>query len=122
MGEVSPRLGSPTPLDMHHDVSLFDCGEAALDDWLKHRARKSEGRFARMYVVCDGERRVVGYFGIVVGSVARGDAPKKLQRNAPDPIPVAIIGRLAVDRAYGGRGLGQDLLQDAFGGRYRCRS
>ena len=101
------------PIAEHHDVSRFDCGEPALDDWLKNRARKGEGRFARTYVVCDGEG-VVAYFCIAVGSVERASAPKKLQRNAPDPLPVSIIGRLAVDKTYSGKGLGPDMLQDAF--------
>jgi GNAT superfamily N-acetyltransferase len=110
---ASEPLGSPTPLADHHEVAGFDCGEPALDDWLKTRARKSEGRFVRTYVVCDGAR-IAAYVAIAVGSVERASAAKKLQRNAPDPIPVAIIARLAVDRRYAGRGLGQDLLQDAF--------
>ncbi|VVC56520.1 Acetyltransferase (GNAT) family protein [Beijerinckiaceae bacterium RH AL1] len=114
MGAVAPDpLGSPTPLAEHHEVAGFDCGEPALDDWLKTRARKSEGRFVRTYVVCDGTR-IAAYVAIAVGSVERASAAKKLQRNAPDPIPVAILARLAVDRRYAGRGLGQDLLQDAF--------
>ena len=106
-------LSAPTPLAAHHDASGFGCGEPALDEWLRSRARKSEGRFARTYVVCDGTQ-VVAYYCIAVGAVERAGAPKKLQRNAPDPIPVAIIGRFAVDAGYGGRGLGRDLLQDAF--------
>lgn len=109
----APTLRAPAPVASHHDVSQFDSGSAALDTWLKNRARKGEGRFARTYVVCEGDR-VIAYCCIAVGSVERASAPKKLQRNAPYPIPVSIIGRLAVDRSYAGRGLGKDLLQDAF--------
>ncbi len=57
---------------------------------------------------------MVAYYGLAVGSVERAMAPGKLRRNAPDPIPVAIIARLAVDRRYGKRGLGASLLADAF--------
>lgn len=110
---MAPTLSAPMPLADHHDAAAFDCGEPALNEWLRNRARKSEGRFARTYVVCDGAR-IAGYFCIAVGSVERAGAPKKLQRNAPDPIPIAIIGRFAVDIGYAGRGLGKDLLQDAF--------
>jgi GNAT superfamily N-acetyltransferase len=63
--------------------------------------------------VCDGHR-VVAYFCITAGAVARGDAPGKVRRNAPDSVPVSVIGRLAVDRGYAGRGLGADILADAL--------
>ena len=96
-----------------HDVSDFDCGEPSLDNWLKHRALKNESRFSRTYVVCV-ENRVVAYFCISAGAVERSKAPGKVRRNAPDSVPVAIIGRLAVDRAHAGRGLGADLLSDAL--------
>lgn len=108
-----PVISSPVPLAADHDVSGFDCGEPALDDWLRHRALKNESRFSRTYVVCDGNR-VVGYFCISAGSVERGAAPGKRRRNAPDTIPVSVMGRLAVDRSHAGRGLGADLLSDAL--------
>lgn len=91
----------------------FDCGVPQLNDWLRHRALKNESRFSRTYVVCEGQR-VVAYCCVSAGSVERAAAPGKLRRNAPDAIPVSIIGRLAVDRAYTGKGLGTDLLADAL--------
>ena len=103
----------PVPLAEHHVLADFDCGELVLDDWLKQRARKNESRFSRTYVVGDGHR-VIGYYSIAASSIERGATPKKLRRNAPDVIPIAVIGRLAVDRAYTGRGLGADLLFDAL--------
>lgn len=113
-GDGSPAgLSAPIPINADHDLADFDCGEPALDDWLKRRALKSESRFSRTYVVCE-DLRVVAYVCILAGSVQRVDAPARLRRNAPDPIPVAIIGRLAVDRAWSGRGLGADLLADAL--------
>ncbi|GJD43832.1 hypothetical protein AFCDBAGC_1691 [Methylobacterium cerastii] len=84
-----------------------------LDDWLKRQARRSEGRFARTYVVC-ADGAVVGYYCISAGTVAREDAPGRIRRNAPEPIPVSILGRLAVDQRWAGRGLGADLLADAL--------
>ncbi len=84
-----------------------------LNDWLRHRALKNESRFSRTYVVCEGNR-VVGYFCISAGSVERGAAPGKVRRNAPDLIPVSIIGRLAVSLDHAGKGLGADLLSDAL--------
>ena len=94
-------------------VDGFDCGEPALNIWLQNRARRNEGRYARTYVVCDGQR-VVAYVCILAGAVERHAAPSRLRRNAPDLIPVSIIGRLAVDRRHAGRGLGADLLADAL--------
>ncbi len=74
---------------------------------------KIESRFSRTYVVCEG-RRVVGYFCISAGAVDRAAAPGKLRRNAPDTIPVSVIGWLAVSRSHAGIGLGADLLADAL--------
>lgn len=106
-------LSAPVPLSAEHDLSGFDCGEPALNDWLRHRALKNENRFSRTYVVCEGNR-VIAYFCISAGAVERMAAPGKVRRNAPDTIPVSIIGRLAVSRDHGGRGLGADLLADAL--------
>ena len=106
-------LSPPVPLAPDHDFTQFDCGNPALNDWLKLRARKNESRFARSYVVCEGAI-VVGYFCISAGAVERTAAPGKLRRNAPEPIPVAVIGRLAVSRAHAGQGLGADMLADAL--------
>lgn len=106
-------LSAPVPLTADHDLSSFDCGEPALNDWLRHRALKNESRFSRTYVVCQGER-VVAYFCISAGAVERSAAPGKVRRNAPDTIPVSVIGRLAVDRGCAGKGLGADILSDAL--------
>ena len=108
-----PGLTAPAPLTADHDLSQFDCGESVLDVWLKERALRNESRFSRTYVVSEGQR-VAGYYSISAGSVERAAAPGKLRRNAPDAIPVTIIGRLAVDRAFAGRGLGANLLSDAL--------
>lgn len=120
MGALTPgqngrrsKLSAPVPLTAEHDLSAFDCGQSVLNDWLRQRALKSESRFSRTYVVCE-ERRVVGYYCISAGAVERAAAPGKLRRNAPDPIPVSVIGRLAVNRDHAGRGLGADILQDAL--------
>jgi GNAT superfamily N-acetyltransferase len=106
-------LFAPAPLLASHDLDAFDCGEPVLDDWLKRRALRNESRFSRTYVVGDGDR-VVAYYCISAGGVRREVAPAKLRRNAPDVVPVSVIGRLAVDRAYAGKGLGADLLADAL--------
>jgi GNAT superfamily N-acetyltransferase len=112
-GRRGSRLSSPVPLTDEHDLSAFDCGEPALNDWLRHRALKNESRFSRTYVVCE-DKRVVAFFSISAGAVERGAAPGRIRRNAPDTIPVSVIGRLAVGRDHAGRGLGADLLSDAL--------
>ena len=108
-----PGLSAPVPLTAGHDLSAFDCGEPGLNHWLRHRALRNESRFSRSYVVCDGNR-VVAHFCLSAGGVERAAAPATLRRNAPDPIPVSIIGRLAVDRHHAGKGLGADMLSDAL--------
>ncbi len=110
---MGPGLSAPVPLTAAHDLSAFDCGEAVLNDWLRHRALKNESRFSRTYVVCEGDH-VIAYFCISAGAVERMAAPGKVRRNAPDTIPVSVIGRLAVSRDHAGKGLGADLLADAL--------
>ncbi|MBE0530675.1 MAG: GNAT family N-acetyltransferase [Rhodospirillales bacterium] len=106
-------LSAPVPLTAEHDLSVFDCGEPILNDWLRHRALKNESRFSRTYVVCEGNR-LVAYFCISAGAVERAAAPGKVRRNAPDTIPVSVVGRLAVSRDHAGKGLGADMLSDAL--------
>ncbi|MDR3507194.1 MAG: GNAT family N-acetyltransferase [Caulobacteraceae bacterium] len=120
MGEVTPgstsshrMLCAPVPLTASHDLADFDCGDPVLNLWLKQRALKNESRLSRTYVVCDGDK-VIAYVCIAAGAVERASAPGKVRRNAPDTVPVSVIGRLAVSRAYAGRGLGADILSDAL--------
>lgn len=116
MGQVSTpgdRMGAPEKLRSEHDLSEFQCGEPTLDDWLKRRALQNEESGAsRTYVVCVG-KRVVGYYALAVGAVAHIDAPGRIRRNMPDPVPVMIIGRLGVDQTVQGQAIGPALLRDA---------
>jgi GNAT superfamily N-acetyltransferase len=106
-------VSAPVPLTTDHDLSAFDCGEPALNDWLRRRALQNESRFSRTYVVCEA-KRVIAYVCISAGSVEREAAPGRIRRNAPDVIPVSVIGRLAVSRDHAGKGIGADLLSDAL--------
>ena len=82
--------------------------------WLKQRALKNEESGAsRTYVICAG-RRVIGYYALAAGSVLQAHAPTAVRRNMPDPIAVILLGRLAVDKAWHGKGLGRALLRDAI--------
>ena len=113
MSAASDRISAPVKLSSHHDLSQFQCGEPALDDWLRRRALQNEESGAsRTYVLCAGNR-VVGYYALAVGAVAHIDAPGRVRRNMPDPVPVMVIGRLAVDRGHQGQAIGPALLRDA---------
>jgi GNAT superfamily N-acetyltransferase len=106
-------LSAPEKLGADHDLSKFECGEPPLDDWLRRRALQNEESGAsRTYVVCAGQR-VVGYYALAVGAVAHAEAPGRVRRNMPDPVPVMIIGRLAVHKDFQGRKIGAALLRDA---------
>ena len=106
-------LTAPEKLRADHDLSEFECGEPSLDDWLRRRALQNEESGAsRTYVVCAGQR-VVGYYALAVGAVAHAEAPGRIRRNMPDPVPVMIIGRLAVHKDYQGEKIGPGLLRDA---------
>ena len=91
----------------------FACGTPTLDDWLKRRARANQiSGASRTYVAAEAGR-VMGYYCLSSGALALNDAPGSLKRNMPDPIPMAILGRFAVDQSWQGRGLGVALLRDA---------
>lgn len=109
-----PRCTAPAHIEQHHDLTAFDCGQPELNEWLRRQALKNEASGAsRTYVTCV-EGRVVGYYALATGAVARAAATGKVRRQIPDPIPVMIIGRLAVDARHQGRGLGYGLLRDAL--------
>ena len=113
MNRVDDRLSAPEKLRADHDLSAFECGEPALDDWLRRRAlRNEESGASRTYVVCAG-KQVVGYYALAVGAVVHAAAPGRVRRNMPDPVPVMVIGRLAVHQRFQGRGIGRGLLRDA---------
>jgi len=106
-------LAAPEPLAAHHDVTSFQSGEETLDSWLKRRAMKNQASGAsRTFVACDGSR-VLAYYSLASGDVAAAAAPGRFRRNMPDPIPVVLLGRLAVDKSLQGQGIGRALIQDA---------
>jgi len=114
MGEI--RRGSfraPEKLSPAHDLAAFDSGEVVLDDWLRRRAAQNESSGAsRTYVICAGTR-VAGYYSLAVGAATHEQVSGRIKRNMPDPIPVVILGRLAVDKAFQRKGIGTGLLKDA---------
>ena len=106
---VSP----PERLTAEHDLAAFNSGEPALDEWLRRRALQNEASGAsRTYVVCAGSR-LAGYYTLAAGSVTHERTAGRIRRNMPDPVPVMVIGRLAVDREFQGCGIGSGLLREA---------
>ena len=109
---MTPRYESAA-----HDVSTFDCGEDALNRWLRHSAGHSQRRdAARTFVVLAGQRRVIGFYTAVVGDLRHEQASPAVRRGMSKhfPIPVALVARLAVDVEFHGRGIGALLLRDAL--------
>ena len=108
-----PELSAPAPLTAEHELDEFNSGVAPRDDWLKRLARHNEAEGgSRTFVIC-AARRVVGYYSLAAGSVVAGVATGRVRRNMSNPVPVVLLGRLAIDQAWQGRGLGSDLLRDA---------
>ena len=106
-------LFAPELLSDCHELDGFTSGLDSLDTWLKSRARKNQTTGAsRTFVVCDG-RRVVAYYALVSSAVAVVEASGRFCRNMPDPVPVVVLGRLAVDRSFQGKGIGRALVRDA---------
>ena len=97
----------------HHKVDSFDSGDEGLGHWLRTRALKNQITGAtRTYVVCN-KLRVMGYYALASGAVAVNESLGRFHRNMPNPIPVVILVRLAVDRSLQGRGIGRALVRDA---------
>ncbi|SFH61375.1 GNAT family N-acetyltransferase [Planctomicrobium piriforme] len=112
----SGRLQPPRAIQADDDLAGFDSGEPVLDEWLRKQSLQNEASGAsRTYVVLEsGTQRVVAYYSLATGAVLRANSPGGVRRNMPEPIPVMVLGRLAVDQQWQGHGLGQGLLRDAI--------
>src|SRR3954453_777106 len=105
------------PIMEQHDRSQFDCGEPSLNDFLKQYARQNEEKgVSRTFVLGrEGEQRVLGYYTLAGGQFERDNLPPKAGKKLPKyPVPVVVLGRLAVDRSVQGEKLGRVLLKDAL--------
>ncbi|EOC5298396.1 TPA: GNAT family N-acetyltransferase [Klebsiella quasipneumoniae subsp. similipneumoniae] len=109
-------MRAPESLTSEHNIAEFCCQEPALNEWLKKKAlRNNSTGISRVYVVCaENTNRVIGYYCLSSGSVHRNTVPGAYRRNAPDVIPVIVLGRLAIDQAWSGNGLGAAILKDAI--------
>jgi GNAT superfamily N-acetyltransferase len=106
----------PEPLGPQHQLECFDCGNTALNRWLQQRALANERQgVSRTVVVCsDEDSNVIAYACLSAGAIVLAEVPGALRRNMPDPLPVVVLGRLAVDRGHQGQGLGRALVADAL--------
>lgn len=106
-------LSAPALLAEHHELDKFDSGESSLDEWLKKRARTNQASGAsRVFVSCEGNQ-VAGYYSLSSSSITMALVSGRFRRNMPDPIPVVLLGRLAVDQAWQKQGVGPGLFKDA---------
>jgi len=107
-------LSPPEPLTDHHYLEAFSSGVENLDNWLKRRALKNQiSGASRTFVVCEEQHRVVAYYALASSAVAVAETTGRFRRNMPDPIPVVVLGRLAVDKSLHGKGVGRALVRDA---------
>ncbi|MDQ7051133.1 MAG: GNAT family N-acetyltransferase [Enterobacterales bacterium] len=109
------HLSAPCPITAQHRVDDFFCGVGSLDHWLKQKALANEqSRASRTYVLTSQNNQVVGYYALATASIVAHEAPRKIKRNMPDPVPAMVLGRLAIDLQYQGKRLGDALLRDAI--------
>ena len=107
-------LQTPVPLGDDHQIDTFDCGVPALNAWLTRRARgNTKSGASRSYVLCDEGNKVVGYYALAAGAVEVASTAGRFRRNMPDPIPIIVLGRLAIDSGHHGKGIGRALFRDA---------
>ncbi len=124
MSDSASEISSPIVLKATHDLSRFQSDEAALDGWLRQRASSNlELGASRTYVVCPvGSDVVVGFYSLSMGQVLALDVPGSMRRNMPNNIPAVILGRLAVDEKWQGKGIARGLLADAIKRSLRASS
>ncbi len=112
---MSLKLSSPQPLTASHQLDTFACGETSLDDWLRRRALINQTTGAsRTFVVTDESGQVLAYYALAAGAVSHQESPGAIRRNMPDPVPVMVLARLAVDQRLQGQQVGGALLKDAL--------
>jgi len=108
-------LSGPEPLGAQHDVSQFSCGKPALDNWLKHRALANQDNGFTVVTVIHEDSRVVGYCGLAPTAVVPSSMPRSIRTGQPpSPVPCLLLGQLATDLAWTGRGIASGLLKHAL--------
>lgn len=115
---AKPAYSPPRPIEAGDRLEDFSCGKPALDDFLKQRALKNEGKAGRTFVVRaeagEDAGRIVAYYTLSTGAVMRDDAPGWAKRNMPNPVPTFVLQRLAVSSNHQGKGLGKAMMREVF--------
>lgn len=109
-----PKFRAPTPIQPAHRLDGFNSGKEPLDDWLRAHALENEGKASRTFVIADGQQTVQAYYTLATGSVMRTEVPNKYRHGLPNPVPVMVLGRLAVDERFQGKRLGPAMLKEAL--------
>jgi GNAT superfamily N-acetyltransferase len=118
LGARRPLYGPPEAIGAGHKLHGLESGKPPLDEWLRSHALDNEDKASRTYVVTaragEDAGQVVAYYTLAFGSVVRTEVPKKIRQGLPNPVPVMVLGRLAVDRRHAGKGFGPSLLREAM--------
>lgn len=116
MNSTTSLFACPVLLTKAHDSSSFDSGEPVLDDWLRYRAWDNlQLAASRTYVICPSDtQRVAGYYALSMGQILAQETTGAMRRNMPKSIPAVLLGRLAVDCTWQGKGLARALLADVI--------
>jgi GNAT superfamily N-acetyltransferase len=116
--EAARPYSTPVPLTADHRIDGFNCGKTKLNDWLKAHALDNEGRSSRTYVVVanTGPQAgdVIGYYTLATGGVTRSEMPRQIRQDLPNPVPVMMLGRLAVDERHQKKDIGPAMLREAM--------
>ena len=108
-------LSSPEPLTVEHEVSEFTCGKPTLDRWLKTRALFNQEKGFTAVMVVHEAGRVVGYYGLAPTAIVPSVLPRAIRTGQPpDPVPCLLLGQLATDISWAGRGIGTGLIKHAL--------
>lgn len=108
-------LSSPEPLAAHHDVSVFSCGKPVLDHWLQNRALSNQAKGFTAVMVIHEAGRVVGFYGLAPTAIVPAVMPRSIRTGQPpDPVPCLLLGQLATDTSWAGRGIGTGLVKHAL--------
>lgn len=114
-GQRKLPLSQVELLASNHDVTQFDCGKhPSLNDWLKRLARMNQASGDTRTYVIHRDSNVVGYYSLAPGSISRKEATARAAKSAPEPIPVVLLARLALDKSEQHQGLGPALLKNAL--------
>ena len=108
-------LSQPEPLTGEHELAEFDCGKPSLNHWLKTRALSNQTKGFTAVIVVHEAKRVVGFYGLAPSAVVPDALPRSIRTGQPpDPVPCLLLGQLATDREWAGRGIGTGLVKHAF--------